>query len=115
MIYMPEKTKQALEMMLESPWWNWKKACGIAKPKTIFVTRKVRDFIKCVEATKEAIRATLRYEFYPTEHIPRVEAELIDGNWELDVHMWGHPLGSKYNDYSRSVQVYPRDRIGSTT
>jgi len=86
--YMSDDIYQALLMMLESPWCDWHKACGM---KRSFLPWKIRRFKHYVDVTKMAIRATLEDEFYPRQCIPNVRVEKVNDVWSLDVQTWGHP------------------------
>ena len=85
---MSDELFQALNMMLESPWYKWDKACDIKRPRMPW---KIPRFIHMVNVTKMAIKRTLSYDFYPESYIPRIDAELIDGLWSIDVTIWGKP------------------------
>ena len=80
-----------LRRMLDATPDKWDSACGMNRPSRRR-SSAWRDFCRRVQATKDAIRATLAYE--PVDRrvcVPRVEAVLTDGVWHLTVHVWGEP------------------------
>jgi len=91
---MSDDVYQALLMMLDSPWYNWDRACGMSRPYW-WQPWKLHDFKKLVDVTKMAIRSTLSREFYPSDIIPRVDIEKKNDVWSLDVTTWGRPLECK--------------------
>lgn len=93
-VYMSDEIHRGLIMMLDSPSREWTKACDMKNPGWRWW--KYSDFRRRVAVTKDAIRHTLSYDFYPSSHMPRVDVELVDHKWSMDVHVWGMPWENKY-------------------
>jgi hypothetical protein len=77
---------QKLNKLLKTKYWDWDSACGMPRP-SFWQFWKFKAYKIMVEATKEAIRASINHKNLE-DYIPRVEIE----NNTLIVYQWGNPL-----------------------
>jgi hypothetical protein len=98
---MDEIERTLLRGLLKRPLRDWETACGIARPPRWCFWRW-KQFRLCVEATREAIAATLNLDRDCPPCLPYVDCTIAPGKVYkplaiqealvvLTVHTWGRP------------------------